>query len=736
MSKQVILCGSEAQRESVAALFPTLTCVYTNGATNWADYEGKRVVCVGIELAHMAQGYAAECKWMPEPPADLTPADAMGWAKANAVNYHTNPVPPVAARDSSSPVAGNAEALPNPPPADAAPVGAGPHNEAPQTVVPAVTGMEGESARTAPRSPTDDPYTALVSARSAEASPNATESRQSSAEPPPAFDPDEDEAQHQEPPMQPQPRSEGWTDPEGYTWPKPTDFWGSTHLPDLSEAWLPAAVAPFALDQAQLIGGDGAQMAVNIPSLCAAAIREQIGLQMQPENERWVERARLWGAVVGDASTKKGPMMDACTRHFFSKDIEIRKGNEGALEAYDLEAKRHQFAEATWIKESAKNAQAPKPVPPEKPLSERLWTDDATLQSLGKLLSHHARGKMTVMKDELSGWFGSFDQFTNAKDSDRAAYLSAYEGKSRYIDRSDGGRAFYVPSWSIGILGGIQPSVMARIAAKMGEDGMLARFMVIVAQESRAGDERRPDRAALIQWIKVIDNLLAMQPGPQPVRFDPDAQEFRKDVSAWVHKAMRSGMTSAMVAALGKYEGLFGRLALTYHCIEAAGNGLTVPPAEVSLDCAARAWGLMKNLLWPNMFHFYTTAMSGKENSDCLRLANFILARLHDTKSDVSAGKLSIAELSSWAHWRNMRAEDPSGRRIQNMLESMTNAGWIYPHMGSVSAVTRKFSKYQVSPILAERFADQVIYARAEREKWAALMPEKMPSKRRTLGED
>lgn len=717
--KQLILCSSEKQLAAISKLFPKFECRYVNGSMDWSALDGMSVVCFGEEQAHFANAYAAEVKVIAQAmPADLTLATALAWAKANAVPYNA------AAQDSvSARTEGDQSSPPN------QPVAAAPNPVGSEVPVPdALAGAQGGNASVEePSSPSPAPE---LPARPDADAPQAA---QDDVGPPPTDWPEESLLAK---PEQPERHSEAWIAPDAANWPKPHDFWGSTHLPDLSEDWLPAAVAPFALDQAALIGGDSAQMAINVPVLCAAAIREQIGLQMQPGNDRWIERARLWGAVVGDASTKKGPMQDAVLRHFMKKDIEIRKANEDALTRYEMDAKKYQFAESAWIKECVKNPSAYQPVAPERPLSERLWTDDATLQALGKILSHHARGKILIAKDELAAWFGSFDQFTNAKDSDRANYLSSYEGKSKYIDRVDGGRAMYLPTWSVAILGGIQPSAIARISSKLGEDGMLARFMVVVAQETGEGEERSQDRDAMIAWIRVVDNLIAMQPGPEPVRFDPDAQEYRRTVGQWIHKAMRSGMSSPIVSALGKWEGLFGRLVLTYHCIESAAAGLPQPRPEVSLDTCARAWGLMKNLLWPNMFHFYMAAMGGKENSDSMRLANFILARLHDDGSAVSQGRLTTTELAPWAHWRTMRNEDPSGRRTQNLLDHMTQSGWISPILGSVSSITRKFSQYTVNPYLADRFADQAIYARAERAKWAALMPEKMPSKRREPGED
>jgi hypothetical protein len=181
-------------------------------------------------------------------------------------------------------------------------------------------------------------------------------------------------------------------------------------------------------------------------------------------------------------------------------------------------------------------------------------------------------------------------------------------------------------------------------------------------------------------------------------------------------------MPSPIVSALGKWEGLFGRLALTFHCIEAAARGLMTPDPYVSFTTAMQAWTLMRNLLWPHLFDFYTSAIGGRERSDCAKLAMYILARLDDPRSEVSRGKLTTSELASWTHWRLMRESDPTGRRIINLLESMIHGGWIYPILGSAARSTRGiYTRYAVNPMLRERFPEQVAMAVEQRRRWAEI---------------
>ena len=158
--------------------------------------------------------------------------------------------------------------------------------------------------------------------------------------------------------------------------------------------------------------------------------------------------------------------------------------------------------------------------------------------------------------------------------------------------------------------------------------------------------------------------------------------------------------------------------------------------AEISLDTAAQAWSLMRDVLFPHLLHFYSVAIGGTDDSDQAKLANFILARLGDSRSEVSRGTLTTTELTPWSHWRTMRSEDRSGKRIQNLLDSMVLAGWLAPRRNSGAGSRYKFSKYAINPRLRDTFEERASDAVAERARYAALMPEKGFGHQREPGVD
>lgn len=508
---------------------------------------------------------------------------------------------------------------------------------------------------------------------------------------------------------------------DGEPWPVPMDLWDGAHLPDVDHNWLPGPIADYTLDQAALIGCDPVQMALNCMTIAAACIDERIGLQMMADSPRWTERARLWGAVVGDPSSRKGPALDAATGWFQHLAHELRTRQEAEIAEYALQAKIHEKRMAAYIAEAAKNAVAVKPPAPEKPMSKRLWTDDPTKEAIAGLLSNHARGKILIIKDELASWFGSFDAYSNGKgEKDKPDWLSSYEGKERWIDRArDGGQAIHVPRWSVGILGGIQPSVLAAIALKLGHDGMLQRFQIVISKSSTEGEERKPDGAALARWQRVLSNLLDLCPSDYPVRFSPEAQAFRSECSRWISKAMRSGVSPSLVAALGKWEGLFGRLCITAHCIHAADAGRPFPDPVVPLDTARQCWRYIHEMLWPHALQFYENSFDEGPRAPLKWAAGLILVR---GWREVTTTKM----LHNWSGYR--RLNTPAMRR--EFWDWFVTAGWLRPNggFGGSSGPTR----FSVNPAVHDgRFEAQRARYDAER----ARMEETRP-KLRSAGED
>lgn len=521
--------------------------------------------------------------------------------------------------------------------------------------------------------------------------------------------------------------------PEILQWPDPADFWGSGSLPEFLPDCLPAPIEPYVTDQASRAGVDPAQVALNCYVACAALIRTGIDLQMQEdfgdEGRTWREKPILWGAVVGDPSTGKGPALDIALHKFFKIASVLRLKDEAAWEQYDIDCKIHEKRMQSYYVEQAKTkTDIGQPIPPTKPPRERLWTDDVTKEVVAKLLTENPRGKIAIIKDELASWFGGFDAYGNGKtDKDRPDWLSFYESKERYIDRAMEGRSYHVPSWGGVILGGIQPEVLTRISGKLGADGMLQRFQIIVSKPKQQVAKRPADGEAVKQWNKILENLANMQPSGRSVQLSPEAAAYMDQQVQWISSAMQSGFAPALVAALGKWEGLFGRLMLTSHCIESAAAGMPFPAPYVSVAVAEQSWRWMRNLLWPHAVHFYLGQIDqGEEYASVRAFAEFCLAR--DIR-EVRPYEMT----QTWSHYRRFKT-------IQQRREFWARvemAGWVRP-IGVFDRNTAIARAYEINPAAYDgRFAGQSAVAKSAVVRYReAMHPAMIQAQGREPGED
>ena len=492
-------------------------------------------------------------------------------------------------------------------------------------------------------------------------------------------------------------------------WAEPADFWNATPLPEFPPDCLPPEIAPYVMDNAARAGVDPAQVALYCYTACAALIRSDIDLQMQEDSgedgRTWRERAILWGAVVGDPSTGKGPTADIALHKFYKIASALRMKDEAAWEQYDKDSKVHERRMQSWYAEQAKSkTDLLEPVPPTKPPRERLWTDDVTKEVVAKLLCENPRGKIAIIKDELASWFGGFDAYGNGKsDKDRPDWLSFYESRERYVDRAMEGRSYHVPSWGGVILGGIQPEVLAKISGKLGADGMLQRFQLILAKPKRKGEKRAPDAEAARQWNRIQENLADMRSSGRSVQLSPEAAQFMDAQGEWIENAMLAGLAPSLVAALGKWPGLFGRLMLVSHCIESASHGMQHPAAFVSLRTAEQVWRWLRGLLWPHALHFYTGQLDqGEEFTSIRSFAEFCMAR------DVRSIK-PYALSQKWSHYRVFKT-------IQSRREfwaRVQQSGWARP-VGIVDRATSIAGEYEINPLAFDgRFSAPIVEAKS-----------------------
>jgi hypothetical protein len=288
--------------------------------------------------------------------------------------------------------------------------------------------------------------------------------------------------------------SQAGTDTE--PWPDPVDFFADaeiTGLPELCERHLPCALYRFVTDTAKRMGVDPASVALASLVTIASVANENWQLQIKQHDSEWTESPRLWGAIIGDPSVLKSPVIRACTKPLDALEIKAR-------EQYDAETEHFKKVKGEWQEKGGDPEEEPEP-----PVLDRYLVEGTTIEALSEVLrvGHQAKyraptGKVLIRQDEMSEWLAGFDRYRagGRGGSDRGAYLRLYNGGRYTIDRIGRG-SFAIANWSACVLGGIQPDPIQRIAQEAVDDGLLQRFIYCVAEGQGEGEDRPPDHDAI-----------------------------------------------------------------------------------------------------------------------------------------------------------------------------------------------------------------------------------------------
>jgi hypothetical protein len=497
-------------------------------------------------------------------------------------------------------------------------------------------------------------------------------------------------------------------------WPDPLDFLGDTELtgaPRLRRDHLPDALAGFVFDTAERMGVDPAAVALCAVVACASVASDAWAIQPKVHDDTWTEQARLWGAVVGDPSIRKTPILKACTRPIDDLEEAARKRHAEAMAA-------HRFAVG-----KLKADKVPAEQHPPAPRLDRYLVEGTTIEALSEALRDDEEakqrapgGKVLIRQDELSEWTASFDAYKGGGrgSADRGAYLRLFNGGRFTVDRVGRG-TFAIPNWSGCVLGGIQPEPIQRIARDATDDGLLQRFLYVVPAGETEGQDRKPDDAALARYRALFPVLASLTPPSAfgarfTVKLAADAQECRQAIEALAKaQAAMPDTSPRLKAALGKWSGLFPRLALTFHLVaiaDAKARGEIAPfEGTLSGETARRAASFMRDVLFPHLLRAEGLLFLTKQSGHARWLAGFILA------SEEARTKLRLTLRDAQRAYGALRAPEHRAELVAVLL-SLEVVGWLRADPPDNPA--RQVSTWHVNPKLHATFAAR---AEAERER-------------------
>lgn len=308
---------------------------------------------------------------------------------------------------------------------------------------------------------------------------------------------------------------------------------------------------------------------------------------------------------------------------------------------------------------------------------------------------------VAVIDDEIAGFFGRINKYSGKGGSaDRSFWLKSFDGGVYIVNRIGRGDVM-INNISASMLGAIQPQVIKKIASSAEDDGLIQRFFPILLKRAQMGkDKPTPDvTSEHATLVKALHQLEASD----VLKFDAEALAIRMHEEARNHRLqVFEEINTKLASHIGKYDGLFARLCLVWHCIEHA--QAEELPLLVTGDTARRVASFMEEFLFPHALSFYATILDERSDQHkIIEVAKHILAH--------RLAVVTNADLQSNVNaTRNM--SKPA--RI-NILETLEGLGWASE---LPTAGPKRSERWLVNPEVHELYAD---HAKTARVKKAAL---------------
>lgn len=375
------------------------------------------------------------------------------------------------------------------------------------------------------------------------------------------------------------------------------------------------------------------------------AVKECIG---------FVEPCIIYGGIVTESGQRKSPTVNAIFDSI--RQLQAEEEERFRRDSQDFERELQEWATNRPEKGTPEYQawQDEQPTPP--PLLREFYCDVATVEAIDKLKGQQPDTAFLLLKDELSGLFGSYGAYKNGRGEDREAILSGWNGRGRKKNLKGGERVSTLYD-AMSIFGAIQDSKLQQMMGSFDDSqGDWGRFLwtLIPLKALRLPES---DTSFQLAFLKSLFERIR-QISPQKYRFAFDAQRLYEDFHWRLEQRRVAHPQPGMRAAIAKMEGYCARLALTLHLIWEVEAG-RVPAPYIPRERVQQAIKLTEFFLSQvTLIHNEGTAALG-EGGLTPRLSS-ILGKLRQF------GELSARKLQASISW--LRKVSPEKLR-QDLME-------------------------------------------------------------------
>ena len=310
---------------------------------------------------------------------------------------------------------------------------------------------------------------------------------------------------------------------------------------------------------------------------------------------------------IGDPSTMKSRSISAVTKPLRRIDHEL---------AHD-----YQVAMAGWPEQPKDGAEGHA-----QPKKLRAMIFDTTIEATQEILQDSPAGVL-LEDDELCGWFDAMYKYSGARGAqkDRSFWLKAYDGgaEDRRPHRARH-RAYPQP---VGIDRGAHrsPGRSASSPMRAKTTGCCNASIRSCCVRPSGGRDEPPGPAVADFDTLSQQKLRELKSESQLpcLKFDDGALKIREELERKHLDLMQiEWLNRKLTSHFGKYNGMFARLCLIWHCVEYASSGRCWGPLPAVITEAPRGGSpdFLHGFLSKHAFAFYTSVLGLSNDHD--RLSN------------------------------------------------------------------------------------------------------------------
>jgi len=531
-------------------------------------------------------------------------------------------------------------------------------------------------------------------------------------------------------------QSSDWADPKpiNHTLPPVTSI-----TPDM----LPETLYSYVMNTANRLSVPLEFVAVPLVVALGSVIGTKVSI-FPKRHDDWQVIPNLWGAVIGQPSSKKSPAMDNAMKpidNLISKAMTAHKSNmkEHATQTLinTAKAKSENDALKSLAKQLASqddNTDSAEKITEEDihqkaaaiaeskhqdeniPIPRRHMVSDITVEKLGEIENQNNNGVLQY-RDELSGFLSNLEK--DSEQQARSFYLEGFNGTGSYtVDRIMRGSLF-IENHCLSVMGGIQPDKLEMYLEKtmrgLGNDGLMQRFQMMVYPDPLPRTKEKDiavdkeSRDAVYSLFIAADELNigtlkgyganeANQFYKRPhFRFADDAYKVFMSWLDDLNDKADNAEHDVIAQHLIKYGRLIPALALIFHLVDCIENRSLLGGVSLKALQAAIAWG---DMLETHMLRVYSCITDNSHLKASL-LSKKILDMLKkggdktDKTNWVSHG--FTARSLNRKNWKGLTDDNA----VQTALDVLVEYDWLsYEIVNSTGQGGRPTELYCINPKL------------------------------------